>query len=95
MNVKAKSKAKKSDVSKNPGVGILANKAMVATYTAYIRALQSSTKGVLRIDNGDLVRVSRDGTVAVVGKAKPRRKVTVGQVVTVRRVESQAAGCSA
>ncbi|MDX1296657.1 MAG: hypothetical protein R3260_00240 [Pseudomonas sp.] len=95
MNVKAKSKAKKSDDSKDPGLSILANKAMVATYSAYTRALQSSTKGVLRINNGDLVRVSRDGTISVVGKAKPRRKVTVGQVVTVRRVESQAAGCSA
>lgn len=95
MNVSAKSKEKKSGDSEGPSLSILANKAMIATYSAYTRALQSSTNGVLRINNGDLVRVSRDGSIAVVGKAKPRRKVTVGQVVTVRRVESQAAGCSA
>ncbi|CAH0142699.1 hypothetical protein SRABI70_00327 [Pseudomonas sp. Bi70] len=95
MKARAKSRVKDSTRSDVKDLNVLASRAMVATYTAYTRALESSSKGVLRIDNADLVRVSRDGSIAVVGKAKPRRKVNVGQVITVRRVESEASGCSA
>lgn len=91
MNVKAKSKAKKSTELLSP----VADKARVATFSAYTRALKISSNGVLLVKDGNLVRESLDGSIAVVGKAKPRRKVTVGEIVTVRRVESQSAGCSA
>lgn len=63
-----------------------------ATLSAFIRALSVSQRGVLCIDAGDLVRVWSDGRKTVVAKAKPRRKVTVGEVITVRRVEGQTAG---
>lgn len=66
--------------------------ASAATQSAYIRALSVSSRGVLCIDAGNLVRVSQDGSKTVVAKAKPRRKVTVGEVITVRRVEGPAAG---
>ncbi|MNG23431.1 hypothetical protein D3C84_1080340 [compost metagenome] len=59
--------------------------------TAYARALTVSSS-VLRVDSGNLVRVSMDGTKTFVSKAKPRRKVKVGEVLTVRRVEGQTAG---
>ena len=57
---------------------------------AYARAL-SVSGSVLRVDSGDLVRMSLDGSKTFVAKAKPRRKVKVGEVITVRRVEAQAA----
>ena len=65
--------------------------AKMATMTAYARALLVSNS-VLRVDSGDLVRVSPDGNITFVAKAKPRRKVKVGEVITVRRVEGKAAG---
>ncbi|MNT84004.1 hypothetical protein D3C72_2239610 [compost metagenome] len=46
---------------------------------------------MLRVDSGDLVRVSPDGNKVFVAKAKPRRKVKLGEVITVRRVEGKAA----
>jgi hypothetical protein len=54
--------------------------------------LSVTQRGVLRTDAGDLVRVASDGTKTVVEKAKPRRKVKVGEVIIVRRSEEQAAG---
>jgi hypothetical protein len=36
--------------------------------------------------------VSYDGSKTVVAKAKPRRKVTIGEVITVRRFDGQKAG---
>ncbi|VVN20304.1 hypothetical protein PS862_04602 [Pseudomonas fluorescens] len=64
--------------------------AEIATKTAYARALLMSDS-VLRVDSGDLVRMSLDGSKTVVAKAKPRRKVKVGEVITVRRIEDQTA----
>lgn len=63
--------------------------AKMATRTAYARAF-SVSKSVLRVDSGDLVWESLDGSKTVVGKAQPRRKVKVGEVIQVRRVESEA-----
>lgn len=68
------------------------DQAWVATHTAYSRALTVSPQGVLCVDAGNLVRVFQDGTKKVVGKAKPRRKVKVGEVITVRRAEGKTAG---
>lgn len=89
MNVKAK---KVSDPEMDALERLVPSQARQATLSAYVRALSVSQRGVLRIDAGDLVRVSRDGSKIVVAKAKPRRKVTVGEVITVRRVEGQTAG---
>jgi hypothetical protein len=62
-----------------------------ATEAAYARALLVSDS-VLCVDSGDLVRVSLDGSKTVVAKAKPRRKVKVGKVITVRRIDEKTAG---
>jgi hypothetical protein len=59
--------------------------AQKATSVAYVRALGSRDQ-VLRVDAGDLVRVSASGVKTLIAKAKPRRKVTVGEVVAVRRM---------
>jgi hypothetical protein len=64
--------------------------AEIATKTAYARALLVSDS-VLRVDSGDLVRMSLDGSRTVVAQAKPRRKVKVGEVITVRRIADQSA----
>jgi hypothetical protein len=92
MNVKAN---KVSDPEMDALERLVPGQAMQATLSAYFRALLVSRRGVLCIDAGDLVRVSHDGSKTVVAKAKPRRKVTVGEVITVRRVEGQTAGCRA
>lgn len=62
-------------------------KARDATLSAYLRALSMTQAGVLRTDAGDLVRVAKDGTKTVVAKARPKRKVKVGEVIEVRRVD--------
>ncbi|CAI8756406.1 CDC48_N domain-containing protein [Pseudomonas sp. IT-P253] len=62
-----------------------------ATEAAYARALLVSDS-VLCVDSDDLVRISLDGSKTVVAKAKPRRKVKVGEVITVRRIDDQTAG---
>ncbi|HKS13232.1 MAG TPA: hypothetical protein VJS90_09355 [Pseudomonas sp.] len=61
--------------------------ALIATHIAHCRALAVSPQGVLCVDAGNLVRVFQDGTRQFVGKAKPRRKVKVGELITVRRFE--------
>jgi hypothetical protein len=61
--------------------------AKLATKAAYARAL-SGNESVLLIDSGDLVRVTLDGSKTFVAKGKPRRKVKVGETITVRRVEA-------
>ncbi|QVM89590.1 hypothetical protein JYG34_16345 [Pseudomonas entomophila] len=58
-----------------------------ATHSAYLRALQANQQGVLCIDEGELVRVAADGARTVLDKARPRRKVKVGEVITVRKVD--------
>ncbi|MGX1022746.1 hypothetical protein AB7M33_005422 [Pseudomonas sp. Y3 TE3536] len=62
-----------------------------ATHSAYQRALTLSPQGVLRIDNGDLVREAPDGMKTVICKAKPRRRVNVGEVVIVRKINEKSA----
>ncbi|MFJ4345698.1 hypothetical protein [Pseudomonas sp. NPDC089401] len=57
-----------------------------ATHAAYLRALKVSQRGVLRTDDGHLVRVSAEGAKTIVAKAKPRRKVKVGETISVRKV---------
>lgn len=56
-----------------------------ATRAAHFRALTSGLK-VLQTRGANLIEASADGSITVVGKAKPKRKVIVGQVVAVRRV---------
>lgn len=92
MNAKAK---KVTDPEMDALECLVPRQARLATLDAYFRALSVTQRGVLRIDAGNLVRVSRDGSKIVVAKAKPRRKVTVGEVITVRRVEGQTAAGSA
>lgn len=58
-----------------------------ATSIAYTRALEVSSS-VLCVDSGDLVRVSVDGSKTFISKTKPRRKVRVGEIITVRRIGS-------
>ncbi|QXH46073.1 hypothetical protein KSS93_24940 [Pseudomonas xanthosomatis] len=65
----------------------ISGQARVATSTAHSRALAASPDGVLVIEAGNLVRISQDGQKVVVAKAKPRRKVKVGEVIHVRRIE--------
>lgn len=60
-----------------------------ATYAAYVRALASGHT-VLRVRGADVVESSADGTHRVVAAAKPRRKVTVGEVIKVRRLNASA-----
>jgi hypothetical protein len=89
MNEKAN---KVSDPEMDALERLVPAQARLATQSAYTRALSVSRRGVLCIDAGDLVRVSYDGSKTVVAKAKPRRKVTIGEVITVRRVDGQKAG---
>lgn len=70
---------------------LVPGQAREATQSAYARALSVSSQGVLCIEAGNLVRVTRDGGKTVVAKAKPRRRVPVGELIIVRRVEGQAA----
>jgi seryl-tRNA(Sec) selenium transferase len=63
--------------------------ARIATKAAHARAL-SISESVLCIDSGELVWKSLDSSKTVVAKAKPRRKVKLGEVVTVRRIEEHA-----
>lgn len=93
--MKAKAKEKHIQNGMEAPDFMIATKAMEATRCAYARALRLSSQGVLRIKNGDLVRVLSDGSTTLVRKAKPHRKVTIGQVVTVRSVKSPMAGHSA
>lgn len=62
-----------------------------ATLSAYQRALQMSQQGVLTTDDGELVRVNADGARTVLAKAGPRRRVKLGEVVTVRKVDDSSA----
>jgi uncharacterized protein with gpF-like domain len=62
-----------------------------ATHSAYLRALQVSRQGVLRTDDGHLVRVAADGSKTVVAKAKPRRRVNIGEKISVRKVSENPA----
>lgn len=72
----------------------VAARAREATFEAYQQALSVSRKGVLRVEAEHLVRVTQDGTRTIVADAKPRRKVKVGEVVTVRRMEGKREHCA-
>ena len=65
---------------------LIPSQARKATHEAFIHALIASPKGVLCIEAGYLVRRLPDGTRIIQSKAKPRRKVNVGQVVDVRKI---------
>ena len=56
-----------------------------ATRAAHFRALTSGLS-VLQLKGGNFIEARADGSITEVGKAKPSRKVTVGQIVSVRRL---------
>jgi len=70
---------------------LVPGQAREATQSAYARALSASPQGVLCIEAGNLVRVARDGSKTVLAEAKPRRRVRVGELIIVQRVEGQTA----
>ena len=60
-----------------------------ATSAAYFRALAAGHT-VLQVQGTNVVALDADGTTRIVATAKPRRKVTVGKVVKVRRLNISA-----
>ncbi|MGN8276740.1 hypothetical protein ACLEJQ_04940 [Pseudomonas sp. SMV71] len=60
-----------------------------ATHAAFFRALAAG-HAVLKVEGNQIVESKADGSVRVVGEAKPRRKVTVGEVVKVRCINASA-----
>ncbi|NIE73175.1 hypothetical protein F3J44_19265 [Pantoea sp. Tr-811] len=83
MAVKAKPVSERELDALEASIPALASE---ATHSAHLRALQASPRGVLRTEDGNLVRVSADGAKTIVAKAKPRRKVKVGETISVRKV---------
>jgi hypothetical protein len=64
--------------------------ARTATLTAHTRAVMTNS-GVLSVHGGNLVRVYADGSERFIAEAKPRRRVTIGEVVQVRRLGTETA----
>ncbi|MDI2397072.1 hypothetical protein, partial [Pseudomonas aeruginosa] len=60
-----------------------------ATHAAYLRALAAGHT-VMKVQGNYLVETKADGSAIVVGNAKPRRKVSVGHAIQVRRVSISA-----
>ena len=58
-----------------------------ATHAAFVRALAAGHT-VLMVEGAHLIESKADGSIRVVGEAKPRHKVTVGEVVKVRRLSA-------
>ncbi|MFJ4141687.1 hypothetical protein [Pseudomonas sp. NPDC089734] len=58
-----------------------------ATRAAYVRALAAGHT-VLKVEGTYIVASQADGSTRVVGDAKPRRKVTVGASLKVRRMDA-------
>jgi hypothetical protein len=58
-----------------------------ATYAAYVRALAAGHT-VLKVEGSNIVALTAEGIRRVIGPVKPRRKVTVGEVIKVRRLTS-------
>lgn len=58
--------------------------AAAATRAAYNRALASG-HAVLRVEGCQIVAVTAEGITRVVGEVAPRRKVSVGEAITVCR----------
>lgn len=56
-----------------------------ATHAAYLRAI-SAGHTVVKVQGNYLVECKADGPAMVVGNAKPRRKVSVGHAIQVRRL---------
>jgi hypothetical protein len=75
-----------SEIEMNALEALIPAQARKATHDAFQRALQERPTGVLCIDEGYLVRRLHDGTKIIKARAKPRRKVVIDQVVTVRKV---------
>lgn len=68
--------------------------AKTATMTAYARAL-TMNDSVLSVHAGNLVRVFADGSKKFIAEAKPRHRVTIGEVMQVRRLDGKSADGSA
>lgn len=60
-----------------------------ATSAAYYRALAAGHT-VVQVKGMNVVASDADGNIRVIAEAKPRRKVTVGQVIKVRRLDVSA-----
>lgn len=60
-----------------------------ATSAAYYRALAAGHT-VVQVQGMNVVASDADGNIHVIAEAKPRRKVTVGQVIKVRRLDVSA-----
>ncbi|MCV4265709.1 hypothetical protein [Pseudomonas capsici] len=58
-----------------------------ATRAAYVRALAAGHT-VLKVEGAYIVASQADGSTRVVGDVKPRRKVTVGASLKVRRMDA-------
>lgn len=56
-----------------------------ATYAAYVRALAAGHT-VLKVERSNIVALTAEGIRQVIAPVKPRRKVTVGEVIKVRRL---------
>lgn len=63
---------------------LIPEQAAAATHTAYVRALAAG-HFVLRVEGSNVVASSTEGH-QVIAHVKPRRKVTVGEVIKVRRL---------
>ncbi|WP_296179349.1 hypothetical protein [Pseudomonas sp. UBA1879] len=60
-----------------------------ATSAAYFRALAAGHT-VLQVQGSNVVEAQADGSVRIVAAIRPRRKVTVGKVIKVRRLNAGA-----
>lgn len=59
-----------------------------ATYSAHLRALSANQQGILCTEGEELVRITADGKRTLLDQLKPKRRVKVGEVITVRKVAS-------
>lgn len=57
-----------------------------ATYSAHLRALSANLQGILCTEGGELVRITADGERTLLEHIKPKRRVKVGEVIAVRKV---------
>lgn len=65
---------------------LIPEKAAAATHTAYVRALAAG-RTVLKVEGSNVIALSAKGVQEVIGPVKPRRKVIVGEVIKVRRLD--------
>lgn len=64
---------------------LIPEQAAAATHTAYVRALAAGHT-VLRVEGSNVVASHADSH-QVIASVKPRRKVTIGEVIKVRRLD--------